>query len=580
MNKKRLITAAAISVAALVLIAATLIVSIAVFASGEIPYSDVKKGTWYYGIVKDAYEKALMNGRSETEFAPDGTMTRAEVVTVLSRLSGDDVSAKSGSAGIFSDVSKGEWYENYIGWAADAGIVKGYPDGSFKPDGPVSRAEFAAMACRFVEYIEFELPSDSSLPRFSDENEIPAWAKEYIELLRLSGILEGDAEKRATASSRLTRAETAAIAIRIAKLLDADPMYAAAVSLSDRLITKNEKIYLTLGKPDSITSETFTKLILRNQLGFDIKKYRVELDDQELSDLRFSYGALRSGESMETKLTVSIYNAETNEKTDKRTESFLLSRDDEFDPDMEPVYEYKLLLDGSCEIVGWRNPAGWTKATIPSELNGIPVAAIGDEAFAERRELREIIILEGVSKIGKQAFSLCTSLKRAVIPDSVTEIGRGAFYYCRSLTNVNLPASLERIPDYMFYMCSSLKRAALPERTVEIGTSAFNHTAVSNISFHDGIEKIGDYAFEETGITSAVMPESCRYVGSWAFYNCRGVKRAYLNKELDFIGSGVFYGCDELPEVNYGGSESDWERFKLRGPVLDHKTINFEVEEP
>ena len=145
---------------------------------------------------------------------------------------------------------------------------------------------------------------------------------------------------------------------------------------------------------------------------------------------------------------------------------------------------------------------------------------------------------------------------------------------------MKLPSSLERISDYMFYMCTSLKKINFPKALVEIGAFAFNHTALTSVTFHDGIERIGDYSFEGTSVTSVILPPSCRYLGSWAFFDCASLSRTYLGRELEFVGSGVFYGCGKLPAIDYGGSEGDWKKYGsgLTAPVIDGKPVNFDVE--
>lgn len=90
-------------------------------------------------------------GRTASSFAPDGQMTRAEAATMLARLSGGFSEDGVYDKVKFSDVEAGAWYAAAVGFAAEKGIVEGYDDGSFKPDRSISRAEFTALISRFLK---------------------------------------------------------------------------------------------------------------------------------------------------------------------------------------------------------------------------------------------------------------------------------------------------------------------------------------------------------------------------------------------------------------------------------------------
>ena len=119
----------------------------AVFA-GDLPFADVAEGAWYYDDVAYAYAAGLMDGVSATEFNPNGTMTRAMLVTILWRLEGEPV---VNYLMPFADVAEGAWYAEAVRWAASEGVVEGVSDTAFAPDDTVTREQLAAILARFME---------------------------------------------------------------------------------------------------------------------------------------------------------------------------------------------------------------------------------------------------------------------------------------------------------------------------------------------------------------------------------------------------------------------------------------------
>ncbi|MBR3416711.1 MAG: S-layer homology domain-containing protein, partial [Clostridia bacterium] len=131
-------------------LAAAMILPVCAFAeqSADMPFRDVKADAWYYDNVKYVFENGIMKGTSDTEFSPDGTLTRAMCVTILHRAAGEP---EADGALKFTDVKAGEYYEKAVVWASQNGIVKGRSENEFVPDGTITRAEFATMLYRYLE---------------------------------------------------------------------------------------------------------------------------------------------------------------------------------------------------------------------------------------------------------------------------------------------------------------------------------------------------------------------------------------------------------------------------------------------
>lgn len=174
----------------------------------ELPFVDVLKEHWFYNDVLYVYENGLMNGVSDTEFAPNETLTRAMVVTILSRMSGEEIDEATESA--FSDVAAGMWYSNAIAWAASKNIVNGFEDGTFQPDAPVTRAQLVTILYRYAQYKGMDVSTLSDLAQFTDAADVPAYALEAMQWAVGSELISGNG-LLIDASANATRAQVAAI---------------------------------------------------------------------------------------------------------------------------------------------------------------------------------------------------------------------------------------------------------------------------------------------------------------------------------------------------------------------------------
>lgn len=206
-------------VALLAVMFASLTVVLSITASAaELPFTDVKEKAWYYSYVKEAYEKGYMEGNPGGLFAPGDSVTRAQYVTILARLCNAEPDTDTG----FSDVGSGKWYAGAVGWAVKAGIVTGYEDNTFRGNSFITRQELMVMTARYLDYIWVELPeSDTAVKAFADKNKIAKWAAEYVDEMRAAGIVEGDNAGNFNPTKTATRAEIAAMTVRLGRSLEA-----------------------------------------------------------------------------------------------------------------------------------------------------------------------------------------------------------------------------------------------------------------------------------------------------------------------------------------------------------------------
>ncbi len=183
-------------------------------AAGSEGYTDVPQSYWAYEEIQKATEMGLFNGVSDTEFDPEGTMTRAMAVTIICRLAGVQVNNSSSSS--FEDVPSDEWYTGAVVWATGAGITNGTSATTFSPYQLVTREEMATFLMRYADYACISLPENGTAA-FTDESSISDWALDAVLRCQSAGILEGRDGGNFDPQASMTRAEAAAVMVRMSE---------------------------------------------------------------------------------------------------------------------------------------------------------------------------------------------------------------------------------------------------------------------------------------------------------------------------------------------------------------------------
>lgn len=151
---------------------------------------------------------AYIVGYPDGNVKPGSSITRAEVATIFFRLLTEDVrTANSTQANSLSDVSRGQWFNHAISTLSSMGIVKGNPDGTFDPDAPITRAEFAAIAARFDD------KNTNTTSNFSDI--ASHWAKDEIGVAANKGWINGYPDSTFRPDQYITRAEAMTLVNRV-----------------------------------------------------------------------------------------------------------------------------------------------------------------------------------------------------------------------------------------------------------------------------------------------------------------------------------------------------------------------------
>lgn len=159
-----------------------------VTAIARFPFTDVVAGTWYYGAAAYAYNNGLFAGMTPTTFAPNATMTRAMLVSVLWRLAGEPAPKAPNT---FVDVPDGAWYTDAVTWAAENGVVSGIGGSRFDPSGFVTREQTAEILYNYAHSKGYDVSARADLTTFPDAASVSGWAEEALSWANAAGLING-----------------------------------------------------------------------------------------------------------------------------------------------------------------------------------------------------------------------------------------------------------------------------------------------------------------------------------------------------------------------------------------------------
>ena len=172
-----------------------------------LPFTDVTSRDWFYDAVAYVYDKGMMEGTTDTTFAPTMNLTRSMIAQVLYNL--EERPEAPGAAG-FTDVAAGAWYADAVNWAAARGIVKGYDTGAFGPEDSVTREQLAAILYRYAQAKGYDTTQGGMAVReFSDSASISDWAQEAMAWAVNAQVLSGKGNGVLDPQGTATRAEVA-----------------------------------------------------------------------------------------------------------------------------------------------------------------------------------------------------------------------------------------------------------------------------------------------------------------------------------------------------------------------------------
>ena len=175
------------------------------------PFIDVAEGDWFYDAVVYAYQNELMDGVGGNRFAPNSETTRAQLVTILYRLEGQP--AVSGDLP-FTDVETGTWYTNAVLWAAQNGIVNGVTDTTFAPGDEITRQQLVTILYRYAEAKGYDVSASADLSGYPDAGQVQDYAQPAMAWAVAENIIQGMEDGTLKPAGNASRAQIATILMR------------------------------------------------------------------------------------------------------------------------------------------------------------------------------------------------------------------------------------------------------------------------------------------------------------------------------------------------------------------------------
>lgn len=190
---------------------------------------------------------------------------------------------------------------------------------------------------------------------------------------------------------------------------------------------------------------------------------------------------------------------------------------------------------------------------IPSQIDGLPVTAIGMYAF-QYSEMRSLELPDTLTVIDKYAFGYCKNLKSVTLPDSLKTMDLRTFEKCSALTEVNFPDHLVETGEFSFEETPWLDAQRQKDPLVIVnGALVDARTASGDVKVPSSVKYISPSAFSRNSkLTSVVLPSSVSKISDNAFWYCDNLTSAELNGATT-MGFGVFAACNKLTDLKISG---------------------------
>ena len=192
--------------------------------------------------------------------------------------------------------------------------------------------------------------------------------------------------------------------------------------------------------------------------------------------------------------------------------------------------------------------------SVPSEVTykgrKLDVIGIGNSAFYDCENLKEVLLPESITSIGSNAFRLCYNLEQVNLPASISSIGERAFEDCRKLSSVIIPTSLAKLNSDLFKGCYELKEIVIPANIQSIGSDTFSFSGIEICIIEDSNEPIS---------LEGAYIQSVDFIHSGSFSNAK-MKYLYLGRNYNMAEPrynsyhvSPFLALDSIEEVVIGG---------------------------
>lgn len=172
--------------------------------------------------------------------------------------------------------------------------------------------------------------------------------------------------------------------------------------------------------------------------------------------------------------------------------------------------------------------------------------AIAEAAFANARELTDVVVPNSIKVIARRTFDECVSLRKVVLSDGLKEIGDRAFFNCCKLTDLTIPSSVTEIGTVAFYS-TALERVDLPQNLTVISHGLFENSSLKEINIPETVTYIGFEAFADSKLKSVYIPASVEKIEDSAFGDCNSLEKITVspeNRNYASDGSGALFTKD------------------------------------
>lgn len=245
-------------------------------------------------------------------------------------------------------------------------------------------------------------------------------------------------------------------------------------------------------------------------------------------------------------------------------------------------YELNTLSNGTVEIKKFRGFEE-EQMIVPNQVDGKRVVGIANGAYEDCKQIKSVIVSDGIIYIDDSAFCNCTNLCEVRLPHTLERLGslpesrrrsylssdptcigdtifsaQGVFSGC-ALVKIKLPPKLSVLGQHCFFGCQKLNEIDLPNNIEAISEFCFGEcTALRKVTLPDGLKSIGKAAFRNcSALASISIPNQVTSIDYYAFQGCRNLSSIRLNEGLLKIGGGAFVDCISLTEVTIPRSVQD-----------------------
>lgn len=233
-----------ITYAATTFLAIVLLVSCCLPVVCASTYQDVADSDWHTEAIEYVTTAGLMKGGGNSNFQPNQPLTRAQVITLLYRLAGNP---KTEYIRKFQDVPQDEWYTNSVSWAYQQGIVNGTSETTFAPSNNVTREQLAVMINNYIKTTGTELQTaEKALYRVKDCWSVSPYAERGVMMVCQTGLMNPDGQYNFNPRQAVTRADAAVVFMRLSKALAGEQLTGmlipgTAIDYSKLSLSRKEK---------------------------------------------------------------------------------------------------------------------------------------------------------------------------------------------------------------------------------------------------------------------------------------------------------------------------------------------------